>query len=63
MTVQSLLPEPGRVDEPKAAQDYSNVLSQVVAEGKPVIVRTKWRGSCGRYSFGVSGFAAGSRNA
>jgi len=39
MTVQSLLTEPGRVDEPQAAQGYSDVLSQVAAEGKPVIVR------------------------
>ncbi len=39
MTVQSMLPEPGRVNEPQAAQEYSNILSQVVAEGKPVIVR------------------------
>lgn len=39
MTVQSLLAEPSRVDEPRAAQEYSDVLSQVAAEGKPVIVR------------------------
>jgi prevent-host-death family protein len=39
MSVQSLLTEPGRVDEPQGAQEYSNVLSQVSAEGKPVIVR------------------------
>ncbi len=39
MTVPSLLTEPGRVDEPRAAQEYSDVLSQVAAEGKPVIVR------------------------
>src|SRR5271168_3381920 len=39
MIVQSLLTEPGRVDEPQAAQEYSDVLSQVAAEGKPVIVR------------------------
>jgi prevent-host-death family protein len=26
------------VDEPRAAQEYSDVLSQVAAEGKPVIV-------------------------
>ncbi len=37
--MESLLPEPGRVDEPKAIQEYSDVLSQVPAEGKPVIVR------------------------
>jgi prevent-host-death family protein len=39
VTVQSLLTEPGRVDEPRGAQEYSDVLSQVVAEGKPVIIR------------------------
>jgi prevent-host-death family protein len=39
MPLQSLLTEPGRVDEPRVAQDYSDVLSQVAAEGKPVIVR------------------------
>jgi prevent-host-death family protein len=39
MTLQSLLTEPGRVDEPRAAQEFSDVLSQVAAEGKPLIVR------------------------
>ncbi len=39
MTPQSLLTEPSRVDEPRAAQEYSDVLSQVAAEGKPLIVR------------------------
>ena len=39
MSVQSLLTEPGRVDEPRGAQEYSDILSQVVAEGKTVIVR------------------------
>ncbi len=39
MTVPSLLTEPGRVDEPQAAQEYSEVLSQVAAERRPVIVR------------------------
>lgn len=39
MTVQSLLTEPGRVDEPHAVQEYSDVLTQVAADGKPVIVR------------------------
>jgi prevent-host-death family protein len=38
MSVQSLLTEPGRVDEPRVAQEYSDVLSQVAADGKPVIV-------------------------
>jgi len=41
MTVPALLSEPGRVDEPEAAQGYSDVLSQVAAEGRPVIVRRK----------------------
>ena len=39
MTVQSLLPEPGRLNEPQAAQDYSDMFSQVVAHGMPVIIR------------------------
>ena len=39
MTMQSLLTEPGRVDEPRAAQEYSQVLTQVAAERRPVIVR------------------------
>src|SRR3954451_18239314 len=39
MTVPSLLEEPGRVDEPQAAQEYADMLSQVVAAGRPVIVR------------------------
>jgi prevent-host-death family protein len=39
MTVQSLLTEPGRVDEPRAVQEFSEVLSRVAAEGRPVIVR------------------------
>src|SRR5437016_5092267 len=39
MTESLLLEEPGRVDEPLAAQQYSEVLTQVAAEGKPVIVR------------------------
>ena len=38
MTVQALLTEPGRVDEPRAAQEFSDALTQVAAEGKPVIV-------------------------
>ncbi len=32
MTAQSLLPEPGRVNEPHAAQEYSTILSQAPAE-------------------------------
>ncbi len=39
MTEASLLEEPGRVDEPQAAQEYAAVLTQVVAAGRPVIVR------------------------
>ncbi len=39
MTISSLLEEPGRVDEPHAAGEYAAVLSQVVAAGRPVIVR------------------------
>ena len=39
MTVPSLLEEPGRVDEPQAVEAYADVLSQVVAAGRPVIVR------------------------
>src|SRR5208282_2918205 len=39
MTVPSLLEEPGRVDEPQAAQEYAAVLTQVAAAGRPVIVR------------------------
>ncbi len=39
MTVQSLLTEPGRIDEPQAAQAFSDVFSRVVKDGKPVIVR------------------------
>src|ERR1700730_17651020 len=39
MTVPSLLDEPGRVDEPRAVQDYSDVLTQVAVERRPVIVR------------------------
>jgi prevent-host-death family protein len=38
MTKQSLLMEPSRVDEPMAAEQYSDVMSQVATEGKPVIV-------------------------
>ena len=39
MTVPSLPEEPGRVDEPRVAEDYADVLSQVVAAGRPLIVR------------------------
>jgi prevent-host-death family protein len=39
MTGPSLLEEPGRIDEPRAVQEYADVLSQVAAGGQPVIVR------------------------
>jgi len=39
MMSQSLLEEPSRVDEPKAAREYAKVLSQVAAAGRAVIVR------------------------
>src|SRR5436305_14363364 len=39
MTVPSLLDEPSRVDEPQAAPEYSDVLTRVAAEHRPVIVR------------------------
>jgi hypothetical protein len=35
----NLLTEPNRVDEPRAAREYSDVLSQVASGGRPVIVR------------------------
>jgi prevent-host-death family protein len=39
MTVQGFLSEPNRVDEPGEAHEYSDVLSQVASDGRPVIVR------------------------
>jgi prevent-host-death family protein len=39
MSVQALVPEPGRVDEPRAAKEYSEVLTQVASDHRPVIVR------------------------
>jgi PHD/YefM family antitoxin component YafN of YafNO toxin-antitoxin module len=39
MTSQLLMEEPSRVDEPEAALEYAEVLSQVAAAGRPVIVR------------------------
>ncbi len=39
MTAHILLAEPGRVEEPHAVQEYSDVLSRVAREGRPVIVR------------------------
>jgi PHD/YefM family antitoxin component YafN of YafNO toxin-antitoxin module len=38
MNVETILSDPGRIDEPRAIQEYSDVLSQVAAEGKAVIV-------------------------
>jgi len=43
MTVPAWLTEPGRVDEPRAAQEYADVLTQVAAERRPVIVRRNGR--------------------
>src|SRR5262245_42210720 len=39
MSVSSLLGELGRVDEPRAAQEFSEALTRVAAERRPVIVR------------------------
>jgi PHD/YefM family antitoxin component YafN of YafNO toxin-antitoxin module len=39
MAVPPFLEEPRRVEEPRAAQEYSEVLTQVASEGRPVIVR------------------------
>ena len=39
MTMQSLLAEPGRIEEPRAIQEYSEVLTRVAREGQPMIVR------------------------
>jgi PHD/YefM family antitoxin component YafN of YafNO toxin-antitoxin module len=39
MAMKSALIEPGHVDEPRAAKDYADVLSQVAAQRKPLIVR------------------------
>ena len=39
MSMHILLTEPSRVDEPAAAREYSDVLSQVASDGRPVIVR------------------------
>jgi PHD/YefM family antitoxin component YafN of YafNO toxin-antitoxin module len=39
MTVRPLLSEPSRLDEPQAAHEYAEVLSQVAAEGRPIILR------------------------
>lgn len=37
MKAESLLAEPSRVNEPHEAQEFSDVLSQVAVNGKPVI--------------------------
>lgn len=39
MTMPSLLEEPGRVDEPRAALEFSAVFTQVATEHRTVIVR------------------------
>lgn len=39
MTVPSLLEEPRRVDEPRAVQEYAEVLTQVASQHRPMIVR------------------------
>ncbi len=39
MMLPILLDEPGRVDEPQVVQEYSDVFTQVAADGRPVIVR------------------------
>ena len=39
MAVRSLLDELGRVDEPQAASEFSEVLTRVAAERRPLIVR------------------------
>lgn len=39
MSMPSLLEEPLRVDEPQVVQDYADVLTRVVAAGRPLIVR------------------------
>jgi len=38
MNLQSMISDPSRIEEPQAAEGYSDVLSQVAAEGKAVIV-------------------------
>lgn len=39
MTVSSLSDDPNRVDEPRAADEYAAVLSQVAEDRQPIIVR------------------------
>jgi hypothetical protein len=38
MSVPSLLNEPGRIDEPRAVEAFSDVLTQVASEGRALIV-------------------------
>jgi ABC-type histidine transport system ATPase subunit len=38
MTPEILLAEPGRVEEPHAVQEYSDVLTKVAAEGKAIVL-------------------------
>jgi prevent-host-death family protein len=38
MISQPLLDEPRRIDEPQQPEGYAHVLSQVAADGRPVIV-------------------------
>ena len=39
MTTPSFLSEPRHIDEPRMAHEYSDVLTQVASERRPVIVR------------------------
>jgi PHD/YefM family antitoxin component YafN of YafNO toxin-antitoxin module len=39
MNASSLRSDPNRIDEPTAAQEYSDVLTQVASQGRPLIVR------------------------
>jgi hypothetical protein len=39
MIVPSLLDEPGRIDEPRTAEEYSEVLTRIAAQRRPVIDR------------------------
>lgn len=39
MSPQTLLTEPDRQDEPREGTEYAAVVSQVAAEGRPVILR------------------------
>lgn len=39
MSVPTLLEEPGRVDEPRGVQEFSDVFTLVAAERRPLILR------------------------